>query len=155
MRVALLSLLLLPAIMRAADVEPWSDKDLPVRDGLALWVTPLRQPAALKDGDPVSVLRDASGHFVDESYWNLTGDPSRIHVLADALEDGQPRPLMWTYEHGKGRVFVSVLGHYAWTFDDPLFRVLVLRGIGWCAGAGGDNQTDRLIPLATIGARLR
>jgi type 1 glutamine amidotransferase len=41
---------------------------------------------------------------------------------------------MWTFEKGKGRVFVSIFGHYTWTLDDPLFRTLVLRGIGWAAG---------------------
>src|SRR5262249_45032889 len=65
--------------------------------------------------------------FVDESYWNLTGDPKRVEVLATAVEEGSPRPLVWARQQGKGRVFVSVLGHYTWTFDDPLFRVLVLR----------------------------
>jgi type 1 glutamine amidotransferase len=47
-------------------------------------------------------------------------------------------------------VFVSILGHYTWTFDDPLFRALLLRGIAWTAG----EPADRLIDLATIGARI-
>ena len=42
---------------------------------------------------------------------------------------------MWTFQKGKGRVFASILGHYTWTLDDPLFRLLVLRGIAWAAGA--------------------
>ncbi|MEA2709956.1 MAG: hypothetical protein QOF78_2557 [Phycisphaerales bacterium] len=91
-----------------------------------------------------------SGTFIDESYWNLTGDAARIHLLADALEEQQPRPLLWTQEKGKGRVFVSILGHYTWTFDDPLFRLLVLRGICWSA----QEDPDRLSNLATIGARI-
>jgi putative heme-binding domain-containing protein len=90
-------------------------------------------------------------HFEDESYWNLAGDASRIHVLADASEEGQPRPLLWTAQPGRGRVVVSILGHYAWTFDDPQFRVIVLRAIAWSAG----DDPDRLTPLATIGARIR
>lgn len=89
-------------------------------------------------------------HFVDETYWDLAGDPSRIHLLADAVEDGAPRPQLWTREHGKGRVVVNILGHYSWTFDDPLFRVLVLRGICWAA----HEPADRLSELATIGARV-
>ena len=71
--------------------------------------------------------------FYDESYWLLPGDPTRIRVLATGVEQGEPRPLFWTLEHGRGRVFVSILGHYSWTFDDPLFRVLLLRGIAWSA----------------------
>jgi type 1 glutamine amidotransferase len=88
--------------------------------------------------------------FVDESYWNMIGDPARIHVLASAVEEGQPRPLLWTREHGGGRIFVSILGHYTWTFDDPLFRMLVLRGMMWAAG----EPADRLANLITVGARV-
>jgi putative heme-binding domain-containing protein len=90
-------------------------------------------------------------HLEDESYWNLTGDPQRIRLLASGMEDGQARPLLWTLEQGKGRVFVSIPGHYTWTFDDPLFRTLVLRGICWTAG----EPADRLSELATIGARVQ
>ena len=40
---------------------------------------------------------------------------------------------------------------YTWTFDDPLFRVLVLRSICWAAG---ETDVDRLSELAVVGARL-
>jgi type 1 glutamine amidotransferase len=42
--------------------------------------------------------------------------------------------MIWTLRKGRGRVFASIPGHYTWTFDDPLFRLLALRGIGWAAG---------------------
>jgi hypothetical protein len=48
-------------------------------------------------------------------------------------------------------VFVSILGHYSWTFDDPLFRVLLLRGMAWVANESVDRWND----LATIGVDLR
>ena len=86
----------------------------------------------------------------DESYWQLSGDPASIHVLATSLEEGKPQPVIWTRENGPGRVFVSIPGHYSWTFDDPLFRVLILRGICWAAHA----PEERLTPLALIGARI-
>lgn len=89
-------------------------------------------------------------NFVDESYWNLAGDPSRIRPLAFGIEEGEPRPLFWTLESGRGRVFVSIPGHFSWTFDDPLFRVLLLRGIAWAAR----EPVDRFNELATMGARL-
>jgi putative heme-binding domain-containing protein len=88
--------------------------------------------------------------FIDESYWNLVGDSGKVHRLASGVEDGKAQPLMWTHAPEKGRVFVSILGHYNWTFDDPLFRVLILRAIAWTAG----EPADRLIDLATIGARM-
>jgi len=88
--------------------------------------------------------------FIDESYWQLVGDTKNIDLLASGVEDVAPQPLIWTRTQGKGRVFVSILGHYNWTFDDPLFRLLILRGICWSGG----QPMDRLAELATIGARL-
>jgi len=57
--------------------------------------------------------------------------------------EGQPRPLVWTFRKGSGRVFASIPGHYTWTFDDPLFRVLALRGVAWAAGESG-GRLERL-----------
>jgi putative heme-binding domain-containing protein len=88
--------------------------------------------------------------FVDESYWKLQGDPKAVHVLGTCAEDGQTWPLFWTRTQGKGRVFVSVPGHYTWTFDDPLFRVLLLRGMAWTCG----EPVDRFNGLVTVGARV-
>jgi putative heme-binding domain-containing protein len=88
--------------------------------------------------------------FVDESYWNLLGKPESIDVIGTGVEEGRPQPLFWTKQTGKGRVFVSIPGHYTWTFDDPLFRLLILRGIAWTAG----ESVDRFNGLATLGARV-
>ena len=74
-----------------------------------------------------------SGHFIDESYWPMIGDASKVEVLATAVEEGRPRPMLWTFEVGKGRVFGSVLGHYTRTLDDPLFQIPILRGMAWAA----------------------
>jgi hypothetical protein len=89
-------------------------------------------------------------HFEDESYWRLVGDAGRINLLASSVEDGRPQPQFWTLEAGKGRVFVSVPGHYSWTFDDPLYRVLLLRGLAWSV----KEPVDRFNELVTLGARL-
>jgi hypothetical protein len=88
----------------------------------------------------------------DESYWNMAGDlaASGAQVLATSQEENAPRPQMWTRESGAGRVFVSVPGHYTWTYDDPLYRILVLRGMMWTAR----QLLDRLSPLSVIGARV-
>jgi type 1 glutamine amidotransferase len=58
--------------------------------------------------------------------------------------------MFWTHQPGPGRVFGCVLGHYTWTFDDPYFRVLVLRGIAWAAG----ESPYRFDPLVLRGARV-
>jgi type 1 glutamine amidotransferase len=89
--------------------------------------------------------------FLDESYWRMIGDARRITVLGSGEEDGAPRPLFWTHERGEGRVFVSILGHYSWTFDDPLFRVLLLRGMAWAAR----ENVDRFNALVTVGVDWR
>lgn len=106
-------------------------------------------------------------HFVDEPYWPFIGDPSRVQILATSAEkihQGDDRrlnpgddtvqsvPVFWTYTTagGKGRVFVSIFGHYMWTFDDPYFRILMLRGMAW---AGGENPY-RFDSLATRGVKL-
>jgi HEAT repeat protein/type 1 glutamine amidotransferase len=93
--------------------------------------------------------------FEDESYWPLVGDPKRVTTLAtqDEAERGTgrsaPFPMFWTHTVGKGRVFSSILGHYDWTYDDPYFRILVLRGMAWAAG----ESPYRFDPIVLSGAR--
>jgi hypothetical protein len=89
--------------------------------------------------------------LLDEAYWALRGDAGRVSVLATSEEEGAPRPQLWTLERHQGRVFGCIPGHYTWTFDDPLYRLLVLRGIAWAAR---QEDVHRLAELATIGARV-
>jgi hypothetical protein len=88
--------------------------------------------------------------LTDESYWGLAGHLRSEKTLATAIEDGAPRPQLWTMQHGGGRVFVCIPGHYSWTFDDPLFRVLLLRGIAWTAHEPVDRFNDLVWPGAEI-----
>ena len=87
-----------------------------------------------------------AARYVDETYWPMVGDASKVEVLATAVEEGKAHPMMWTFEAGKGRVFGSVLGHYSWTFDDPLFRLRVLRGTAWAARSPSPRSTPRPRP---------
>lgn len=89
--------------------------------------------------------------FHDESYWQLAGDPRSIRLLAKGSEEGADQPLFWTHEPLGGRVVVSIPGHFAWTFDDPLFRTLLLRSIAWSAREPVDRFNDLVLP----GARVR
>lgn len=88
--------------------------------------------------------------LVDEAYWTFSGDERGVEVLGHSDEEGSPRPLLWTHETAEGRVFCSALGHYSWTFDDPLFRIVLLRAIAWVAR----EPAERLTSLATVGLAL-
>lgn len=88
--------------------------------------------------------------FLDEVYWDLVKGNINVDVLATTNESGAAQPMIWTTEKGKGRGFVSLLGHFNWTFDDPLFRVLLLRGISWSA----KEPVDRFENIVSMGARV-
>ncbi len=109
-------------------------------------------------GDPICLGLPETIEFFDESYWPVTPDPNeRMKVVAVSEErfsrtsgEKSPQPMFWTYRYGKGRVFGCVPGHCTWTFDDPYFRLLLLRGIGWSAG----QWPYRFDSLATLGVVL-
>lgn len=129
--------------------------DFSKRIGLASWGGKIRYrhgPLMLKvDNRSHPIMRNVPDlDLLDESYWLLTGDPQRIGLLASSDEEGEPRPQLWTYEPGKGRVFVSIPGHYNWTFDDPIFRTVVLRAMAWTAR----EPIDRFNELVPLGARI-
>jgi type 1 glutamine amidotransferase len=88
--------------------------------------------------------------WFDESYWSLKGDSKQISLLGTSVEDGKMQPQFWTVERGRGRVFVSIPGHFMWTFDDPAFRTLLFRGIAWV----GRRNIDRFNDLVMLDARV-
>ncbi|PYK97396.1 MAG: hypothetical protein DME19_16455, partial [Verrucomicrobia bacterium] len=90
-------------------------------------------------------------HFLDEPYWPMIGDASKVEVLATARVEGEDRPMIWTFQKGKGRVFASIPGHYTWTHQDPVFRLIALRGLAWAAS----GPVGRFERLATAEANAR
>ena len=100
---------------------------------------------------PVTLGFEGSEGFVEEPYWNLNGDPSTIQVLATSEEEGRPRPQLWTKQNSNGRVFVCLPGHFTWTHDDPLYRLLVFRGICWAAQRPLNSLDDGVF----VGARFQ
>lgn len=105
----------------------------------------------LKPEDHVLTRRLGVLHLEDETYWPLIGDRSKVEVVATAVEDGQAQPIVWTRKHDKGRVVGTLLGHYSWTHEDPLARLLMLRAFAWAAG----EPVDRWKALATEGVALK
>ena len=127
-------------------------------------LTELRLP---KPDHPLLLGLPQEMRFVDEPYWPFIGDKSRINVLAtsdEKINQGDDRsrnpgdgtvetvPVFWTCEPPgtDARVFVSIFGHYMWTFDDPFFRLMLLRGMSWAA----KETPYRLDHLALEGLKL-
>ena len=99
--------------------------------------------------------------FNDESYWNLlTRENVRVigaiapaaapeHVsFKEALQGEEVRSqAFWTYTSGKGRVFGTTTGHYTYTFHDPMYRLLLLRGVAWAL----DEKPAPFMPVVFAG----
>lgn len=123
-------------VLHSATISDDAPEELAKRWGLAAQPVTTRYrhgPLELHLPNDANELMKGYGTtpFVDETYWPLIGDRNHVKVLATAVEEGAEQPMIWTHEPGKGRVFATVLGHYTGTLDDPLFRILVLRGIAW------------------------
>ena len=102
-------------------------------------------PLFLNTEHPAFVGLPKSVRFNDESYWNLLtrdkveviaalapksleSDLSFLEVLK--AEDARSHAF-WTYQSGKGRVFGTTTGHYTYTYYDPMYRLLLMRGMAW------------------------
>lgn len=81
----------------------------------------------------------------DESYWSLMtrgnvesiaavapASESDLTTFADVMKEESIRShAFWTYRSGRGKVFGTTTGHYTYTFYDPMYRILLLRGVAW------------------------
>jgi uncharacterized protein len=70
----------------------------------------------------------------DELYTCLTGD-APIHVLAEATSkmDKQNHPMAFVRDYGKGRVFLTTLGHDVRAFTNSSVPQLLQQGCAWAA----------------------
>lgn len=103
------------------------------------------RPLYLKVEHPAFSGLPKTMRFNDESYWNLLARDGVEVIGAIAPESIGPdvtfdevlehetvrSQAFWTYQSGKGRVFGTTTGHYTYTFYDPHFRLLLMRGIAW------------------------
>ena len=55
---------------------------------------------------------------------------------------------MWTTEVGRGRVFVSGVGHNYFTFNDPYFRIILLRAMAWTMNESFDPFKPLVRPIS-------
>jgi type 1 glutamine amidotransferase len=61
-------------------------------------------------------------------------DPSRLTPEQRAKRPDGDFPVAWAKTYGKGRVFVSSLGHVEEIWDDPVLSNFQLEGIKWALG---------------------
>jgi type 1 glutamine amidotransferase len=70
----------------------------------------------------------------DELYYHLRGPIGEMHVLATAQPpNGEHAPILWTMQHGDGRVFVTTLGHHIPSVESLGFMTTLVRGMEWAA----------------------
>lgn len=84
-------------------------------------------------------------HFKDELYGKTRGPAQHMEVLATAYDEpeldgtGRNEPMLWTVKYGKGRVFVTAMGHAGndpelrYSMECTGFQVTLLRGAEWAA----------------------
>ncbi|MCX5685618.1 MAG: ThuA domain-containing protein [Planctomycetota bacterium] len=82
-------------------------------------------------------------HISDELYGSLRGPAKNVHILCTAFSikdadkqkpgTGMHEPIAWTVPFGKGRVFVTVLGHAVPETTAPDSVTILVRGCEWAA----------------------
>lgn len=65
----------------------------------------------------------------DETYCDDFHPESKVVVFMRREKDGEP--VSWIQYYGKGRVFVTALGHGKAAWENPAFQQLVLQGCEW------------------------
>jgi type 1 glutamine amidotransferase len=88
------------------------------------------------DHPVISGLGDFALHT--EQYWVATDPLIDVLALSTFGPDetrGEPvdMPVVWTRRWGRGRVFVSTIGHRPQDFDVPQVRALTERGLVWAS----------------------
>jgi type 1 glutamine amidotransferase len=108
--------------------------------------------------NPVTRGLPATIQLFDETYFPIHYDQTKVTVIATAEEvwpKGAPTkttfPQIWSKQLPKGRTYSMIPGHYNWSFNDPFFRLLLLRGMAWAAG----EPEQRFDVLATDGVEYK
>ncbi len=72
----------------------------------------------------------------DELYFNQKGEaPITPLLTAISKETGKEEPLAWVYTYGTGKVFQTLLGHNADSFQAPEMKKMLRNAAIWVAGA--------------------
>ncbi len=69
----------------------------------------------------------------DELYLHALHPQIVVHYAAK--HNGQDVPVVWTHQHGQGRVCYAVPGHTSQSMSNLVYRQVLRRGLGWaCTG---------------------
>jgi type 1 glutamine amidotransferase len=68
--------------------------------------------------------------------------PLSLNKSARVLAASAGSPAVWTNRYGKGRVFVSQLGHYDAVWDRDDVQHMILEGVRWAIGNSGTHKTE-------------
>jgi uncharacterized protein len=86
---------------------------------------------------PITRGLPRSFRITDEFYEFTAPVPPRTRVLVrldpESVPDegGRDVPLVWARRYGKGRVFYNALGHALESWEHPLNRRIIARGVSW------------------------
>lgn len=96
------------------------------------WSTSFHPPPAELRVEPVAdhPLAPAPFTLIDEEYQGLRM-ASTAHLVA---RSSGGHPLVWTTDHGSGRVAVSLLGHASASLENDHHQALVHRLLSWLKG---------------------
>ena len=119
------------------------------------------EPLFLNTKRPVFAGLPKSIRFNDESYWDMiqrdtvevvgvvgTSANTEAQSFAEVLSaKGTRGQAFWTYTSGKGRVFGTTTGHFTYTYHDPMYRLLLVRGIAWAL----EEKPGAFMPIVFAG----
>jgi type 1 glutamine amidotransferase len=107
---------------------------------------------------PIMIGMPDTMHFLDETYYPMMKTPdsnsSQVTVLASSNETFQDHtaahPALWTFTPPgtTGKVYGFIMGHLNASFNDPLFRGVLMRGMAWAAS----TEFSRFRPAVYSGA---
>ena len=79
----------------------------------------------------------------DELYFNQKGDEPIVPLLtAKSNVTKKDEPLAWVYNYGQGKIFQTLLGHNASSFQAPEMKKMLRNAAVWVAGDGTAKKAD-------------